>query len=33
MNDINALYSLWCEKAAIDPDLKKELSSIDGKAE
>ncbi len=33
MNDINALYSLWCEKAVADPDLKKELSSIEGKTE
>ena len=33
MNDINALYSLWCEKAVADPDLEKELSSIEGKAE
>ena len=31
MNDINSLYSLWCEKAVADPDLKTELSSIDGK--
>lgn len=33
MNDINALYSLWCEKAVSDPDLKEELLSIEGKAE
>lgn len=33
MNDINALYSLWCEKAVADPDLQKELSEIGGKAD
>ena len=33
MNDINALYSLWCEKAVSAPDLKEELLSIEGKAE
>lgn len=33
MNNINALYSLWCEKAVADPDLQKELSEIDGKAD
>lgn len=30
MNDIHALYSLWCEKAVSDPDLKAELDSIKG---
>lgn len=30
MNDINALYALWSEKAVKDPDLKKELSEIKG---
>lgn len=33
MNNINSLYSLWCEKAVADPDLKAELSSIDGKTD
>ncbi len=33
MNDINSLYSLWCEKAVADPDLQKELSEISGKAD
>ena len=31
MNDINKLYSLWCEKAVLDADLTDELKSIDGK--
>ncbi len=31
MNDINALYSLWSEKAVLDKDLIDELKSIDGK--
>lgn len=31
--DINKLYSLWCEKATDDPDLKNELSQIDGDTE
>ena len=31
MNDINALYALWKEKAVGDPDLASELSSINGK--
>ncbi len=30
MNDINALYALWCEKAVLDPDLKAELDSVKG---
>lgn len=30
MNDINALYSLWCEKAVADKDLTVELKSIEG---
>lgn len=30
MNDIHALYSLWCEKAVSDLDLKAELDSIKG---
>ncbi len=30
MNDINSLYTLWCEKAVKDPDLKAELDSIKG---
>lgn len=30
MNDINALYSLWCEKAVADKDLTDELKSIEG---
>ncbi|MBQ7688849.1 MAG: phospho-sugar mutase [Clostridia bacterium] len=32
MNDIHALYSLWCEKAA-DPEIAAELRSIAGKEE
>ena len=31
MNDINALYKLWSEKAVLDADLQEELASIDGK--
>lgn len=30
MNDINALYMLWEEKAVLDEDLKNELSQIKG---
>ncbi|MBQ5994395.1 MAG: phospho-sugar mutase [Clostridia bacterium] len=30
MNDINALYSLWCEKAVADEDLINELNSVRG---
>lgn len=26
--NINELYSLWCEKAVDDPDLKQELISV-----
>lgn len=33
MNDINELYSCWCEKAVADPDLQNELLSIKGKTE
>lgn len=31
MNDINALYKLWCEKADADKDLIPELKEIEGK--
>ncbi len=31
MNDINALYKIWCEKAVLDPDLQEELASVQGK--
>ncbi len=31
MNDINALYKIWSEKAALDEDLIEELKSIEGK--
>ncbi len=31
MNDINALYKLWCEKADADKDLFPELKEIEGK--
>ena len=31
MNDINALYKLWLEKAKDDEDLIPELKSIEGK--
>lgn len=30
MNDIHALYDLWCEKATADPDLLPELASVQG---
>ncbi len=30
MNDINALYKLWCEKAVGDSDLIPELKQIEG---
>lgn len=30
MNDINALYKLWCEKAVADSDLITELREIEG---
>ena len=33
MNDINALYKVWCEKAVLDPDLQEELASVEGKAD
>ena len=33
MNDINKLYSLWCEKAVADPDLQAELAAVKGKDE
>ena len=33
MNDINALYSLWKEKAVLDADLQDELKSIEGDEE
>ncbi len=31
MNDINALYKVWREKAVLDPDLQEELASVEGK--
>ncbi len=31
MNDINALYKIWSEKAVLDADLVEELKSIEGK--
>ena len=31
MNDINALYKIWREKAVLDADLQEELASIEGK--
>ncbi len=31
MNDINALYKIWSEKAVLDSDLVEELASISGK--
>ncbi len=31
--DINALYKLWVEKAVKDPDLIKELKSVEGQEE
>ncbi len=33
MNDINALYTLWKEKAVNDPDLAKELAEVEGNEE
>ena len=30
MNDIHALYDLWCEKATADKDLLPELESVKG---
>ena len=30
MNDIHALYDLWCEKATADKDLLPELKSVKG---
>ena len=30
MNDVKALYSLWCEKAVLDKDLIEELESVKG---
>ena len=33
MNDINALYKLWSEKATADADLVEELKSINGNEE
>ena len=33
MNDINALYALWREKAVLDKDLQDELKSIEGDEE
>ncbi len=33
MNDIHALYDLWCEKAVLDSDLKTELDSVKGNEE
>ena len=29
MNDVNALYREWCEKAT-DPEIAAELKSVDG---
>lgn len=31
MNDINALYKIWSEKAVLDTDLQAELSQCNGK--
>ena len=31
MNDINALYKIWSEKAVLDPDLQAELKACEGK--
>ncbi len=31
MNDINALYKIWSEKAVLDEDLIEELKSVEGK--
>ncbi len=33
MNDIHALYDLWCEKAVLDADLVEELNSVKGDEE
>lgn len=33
MNDINALFALWREKAVLDPDLRAELDAIEGRAD
>lgn len=33
MNDINSLYSLWCEKAVADSDLQNELLSVKGNSD
>lgn len=33
MNDINALYKIWSEKAVLDPDLQAELKACEGKEE
>ena len=33
MNDINALYKIWSEKAVLDPDLQAELKACEGKDE
>ncbi|HIU35510.1 MAG TPA: phospho-sugar mutase [Candidatus Fimenecus excrementigallinarum] len=33
MNDIHALYALWCEKATADPDLQPELAAVKGDEE
>ena len=33
MNDIHALYDLWCEKAVLDADLIEELKSVKGDEE
>ncbi len=33
MNDINALYALWCQNAVLDTDLQNELKSVEGKEE
>ena len=33
MNDIHALYDLWCEKAVLDADLIEELNSVKGDEE
>lgn len=33
MNDIDALYALWCEKATADADLLPELQAVAGKEE
>ena len=33
MNDVNALYKLWKEKAVSDKDLQTELIAVEGKEE